>query len=184
MRTGMAGKMLNNKFLISLLSGALILLHVLWESYHGGVTSHNLLAREDLPAISNWWGVVSLPILTWITLNAIEVRAKKANSASTPVFKSARGFFIGGLIFGLTMAALWQYNMEEFMPYLLLLPLVLALWIPTYRLEGLLGFVLGMAYTFGGVLPIMIGLVLLLLSFIVYKGIRGGIRALIRMIGK
>ncbi len=33
------------------------------EYFNGGVVSHNLLAREDLPAISNWWGLLTVPLL-------------------------------------------------------------------------------------------------------------------------
>ena len=29
---------------------------LVWNYYHGGVPRHHILHREDLPAISNWWG--------------------------------------------------------------------------------------------------------------------------------
>ena len=39
--------------------------HLAWEHFHGGVVSHHLLNRADLPAISNAWGAVFLPALAW-----------------------------------------------------------------------------------------------------------------------
>ena len=40
--------------------------HLAWEHTHGGVQSHHFLARPDLPAISNWWGLIILPSLGWL----------------------------------------------------------------------------------------------------------------------
>ena len=45
-----------------------------WDHFHGGVPSHHILAREDLPEISNWWGGVLLPLLTWFLLYRVEKR--------------------------------------------------------------------------------------------------------------
>jgi len=39
-----------------------------WNYFHGGVPSHHLLARESLPSISNGWGALLLPLLTWFLL--------------------------------------------------------------------------------------------------------------------
>ncbi|MGB5190858.1 hypothetical protein [Robiginitalea sp.] len=164
--------LLKYKFSASLFFGSLVLIHVLWEYFHGGVTSHHLLASEEMPAISNWWGLLSVPVLTWITLTRIEVRRKnsslQAGEFSAQVF---RGFF-GGLLYGLFLAMLWEFGKADYMPYVLLLPLVLALVFPVYRAECLLGFVLGMTHTFGGVLPFLIAPLLLLGGLIIYKGVR------------
>ncbi|CAM5425326.1 hypothetical protein [Rhodanobacter lindaniclasticus] len=37
--------------------------HLAFEHVNGGVRSHHLLDRADLPAISNWLGLVVLPVL-------------------------------------------------------------------------------------------------------------------------
>ena len=42
------------------------LAHLAWEHLHGGVASHHLLNRADLPAISNAWGALFLPALAWV----------------------------------------------------------------------------------------------------------------------
>ena len=36
-----------------------------WNYFHGGIPRHHILAREDLPEISNAWGAIILPLLTW-----------------------------------------------------------------------------------------------------------------------
>ena len=46
-----------------------------WNHYHGGVPSHHILAREDLPEFSNWWGMLLLPLLTWFISFRIKKRA-------------------------------------------------------------------------------------------------------------
>lgn len=138
---------------------------LLWEHTHGGVVSHYLLNRKDLPAISNWWGLLTIPLLAYITFRVIRERPEK---------QAFQGF-LGGLAFGALLAAFWAFGLVEYMPPMLLVPLILAFFLPTYRMECLLGFVLGMAWTFGGVLPIAIGGILGLGSWIIYKGIRGGI---------
>ena len=49
---------------------------------------------------------------------------------------------------------------------------VVAIFIPIFKSEYFLGFVLGLTYTFGGALPIIIGLVLVTAFYIIYKFIR------------
>jgi len=46
---------------------------------------------------------------------------------------------------------------------------VLALLFPLYRAEYLLGFVLGMCFTFGVIIPIGVGTLVLLMSFSLHK---------------
>ena len=58
----------------------LILGLLLWQYFHGEVPSHHILDRKDLPEISNWWGGLLLPILTWLLLSKIENRISKQDS--------------------------------------------------------------------------------------------------------
>jgi len=164
--------LLKHKFPASLVLGSFVLVHLLWEYYNGGVTTHHLLARADLPGISNWWGLLTIPVLAWITLTRIEVRSKKSPLNIRDFSRQVIRGFLGGLIYGLFLSILWEFGMEAYMSYALLLPLGLSLVFPVYRAECLLGFVLGMTHTFGGVLPLFIGPVLLLGGLIIYKGVR------------
>ena len=52
---------------------------------------------------------------------------------------------------------------------------LIALVVPIYRAEYLLGFVLGMAYTFGGVLPSVVGSILALVALLIHRYIRTGL---------
>jgi hypothetical protein len=47
---------------------------LLWGHFHGGVPAHHILNQKDLPEISNWWGGLLLPILTWFLFGRIETR--------------------------------------------------------------------------------------------------------------
>jgi hypothetical protein len=78
------------------------------------------------------------------------------------------------------MSLLWELRFEEVLSYLIYLPFLAALFVPVYRPEYLLGFVIGMAYTFGGVLPILIGFVLAAVCLVIHKAIRGGVLWLLR----
>lgn len=171
----MLATLLRNKRLVSGFLGALVLIHVLWDYFGGGITVHHLLAREDMPGISNAWGIFTVTLLAYYTLHRIEIRYQR---------KDAHVWlgFAGGLVLGLTMAVLWEAGWQEPLPYLLWSPVLLAFFLPVHRAECLLGFVLGMAYTFGGVLPVLFGGVLCLITFLIHRLLRGGfLRLLERM---
>lgn len=134
----------------------------------GGVPSHSFMARDDMPSISNWWGLLTLPVLTWLTLGNVASRLERG--AITP-----RAAVIGGLsagLFGLLLAVSFTLGYAE-IPRLQVraLPLI-ALVVPVYRAECLLGFVLAMSYTFGGVLPLVIGSVFALMGAVIYEAPR------------
>lgn len=57
---------------------------------------------------------------------------------------------------------------------------VAALLFPVYRAEYFLGFVLGLTYWIGGVLPIVVGGAFLLMAFVVYTFIRTTMVSLFR----
>ncbi|MBO0322889.1 hypothetical protein J0X14_11330 [Muricauda sp. CAU 1633] len=171
---------LDYKIPVSLGAMALTLAMIIGEYINGGVVTHHLLADDNLPGISNWWGLVTIPLLTWAVIALIKKRQDNATSHTDSNGILYR--FFGALAFGIIMSILWGFRLEEIMQYLILLPVVIAFFRPVYLPECLLGFVYGMLYTFGGILPILIGLVLTVLCFIAYKVIRGGILFLISKI--
>ncbi len=150
---------------------------LLWDHYHGGVPSHHLLADENLPSISNWWGGVLLPLLGFFLTWRIKKRlfGKEGEVVDREIFLSVVYGFIGALIFGITLSVFFTLSYNEIPSYMLMSSFVLALFIPTYRSEYLFGFVIGMTYTFGGVLPTLIGGILLSIYAIIYLLIRAGI---------
>lgn len=143
------------RMLITALAFIFELAHLGWEHTHGGVPAHHLLNSADLPAISNWWGLIVIPALTWVLAGRIQRRLLQ-RGAST---RAALGGFLGSLAYGAALAAAFAMN-HEAVTYIFLGAFVLSLLLPTYRGEYILGFVLAMTFTFGGVLPTLIAFVI------------------------
>lgn len=153
-------------------------LFVLREYFYGGVITHHLLADPELPGASNWWGLLTISILAWVVVWFIERRQNNSQAQEEGFKKENRLIikrFLIALVFGTLCSILWEFRLEEILQYLILLPVAIAIFVRVHWPECLLGFVLGMMYAFGGILPILVGVVLMLLTFIAYKGIRGGI---------
>jgi hypothetical protein len=146
-----------------------------WSHFHGGVPSHHLLAKKEIPAISNWWGGLLLPLLTWFLLHRIHKRSfyKVSNSpeASQSLLREGYGF-VGSLLFGVAISVLFTLSESDLAGNMMLALLVFAFFYPIYRPECLLGFVLGMTFTFGVVLPTLIGTLLGLIGLVLYAYIR------------
>jgi hypothetical protein len=167
--------LLEHRLSAALMAALLVGVQALWDQAHGGVPSHHLLARGDLPGISNLWGLLTVPLLTWLTLTLVDRRVRVLEGGSAARETARAGLrLLGAFLFGCLLAVLWEFRQEAILQYLVLLPLAVALFIPVSRPEQLLGFVLGMSYTFGGVLPILVGLVLMTLGAVVHHGLRGG----------
>ena len=149
-----------------------------WDYNHGGVPGHHILADETLPKISNWWGGLLLPLLTWFLLYRIQIRSTTTNggNAETPTyFKNILYRFALALLFGIVLAVFFSFGNTDIPGYMILVVFPLALFFPIYRSECLLGFVIGMTITFGGVLPTGIGTILLLLCALIHLVIRPAI---------
>ncbi len=159
---------LKSKIYAPLGAFVLTLSFILWEYFNGGVITHHLLARQDMPGMSNWWGLLTIPLLTLLVITLINRRNKNENiTVNNP--KQTLRRFIAALVFGLIAGLLWEFGFANILQFYMLLPIVIAFFIPLYKPEYLLGFVLGMLFTFGGMLPILVGTVLLVICFLVYK---------------
>ncbi|GAA4355218.1 hypothetical protein GCM10023185_17840 [Hymenobacter saemangeumensis] len=160
----------------TLIISVLILGLLLWNHFHGGVPSHHILQQKDLPSISNWWGAIVLPALTWILVGRTIARIEKRGALSWPGHKAVLVkpmlLFISGLTLGVLIAIAFTFNYTPFLdniPYLILL---LSLVVPIFFSEFILGFIIGMTYTFGVILPMVFILVLAAIGFAVYTFIR------------
>jgi hypothetical protein len=122
--------------------------HLAWEHFHGGMVSHHLLNRADLPAISNAWGAVFLPALAWFLSGPVLRRAKTRRAA-----KGIAAAFLGSLLVGVALSVAFTHGMEDVSSWIFLGMLLAGLFLPVYRAEYVLGFVLGMTFTFGAILP-------------------------------
>jgi len=162
------------KLILTAIITFLILGILLIEHFHGGVISHHLLHNKNLPKISNWWGALIIPVISWLTLSLIQKENLSNNKTQKQISKSQIYGFIGGFLFGVVMTISF-YSQSEIHNYLLLLNFAFALFVPIYKPEYYLGFILSMAYGFGGILPVIFGLVLIAIYAIEYRLIRKGI---------
>jgi hypothetical protein len=156
---------IRKKVLLATLAASFYIGLLLWWDYtHGGVPVHNLLARKDLPGFSNWWGAVLIPALTaFLTFRMLHSNVSVATRWRT---------FVGALFYGAALSAAFVANLADVPFFMLIGVITFSFFFPVYRADFFLGLVLGMVYTFGGVLPIIIVAVLSVLGLVAYKGVR------------
>ncbi|MCU0755941.1 MAG: hypothetical protein MUE46_12585 [Xanthomonadales bacterium] len=144
--------------------------HLGFETLNGGVQSHHLLNRPDLPAISNWLGLVILPLLGLIfgLRLAREARAAGAAGIPAPILFG----LCGAILYGGMLATAFELNASSITNAAFFGLFLCAALLPIYRAEYLLGFVVGITLTFGAVLPLAIGAVFAVISFAVRYIIR------------
>jgi hypothetical protein len=130
------------------------LVHLGWEHTHGGVAAHHVLNRADLPAISNWWGLLLIPVLTWFLVGQVLRRAAQQPGANAGMLAG----FVGALAYGAALAFAFSTN-SPVVSFIFLGLFAVSLLVRTYRAQYVLGFVLGMTLTFGAVLPTVIAMV-------------------------
>jgi len=154
------------RLLLTLCGLAAEALHLGWEYSHGGVPAHHLLNDAALPAISNWWGLLVVPLLVWFALGRI---ARRGLLLAQP---ESRERFITVVWLRCLLSMAWGGALAlAFMvghpavSYLFLGAFVIAPLVHGYRAEYLLGFVLGMTFTFGAVLPLLIGATIALFAW-------------------
>jgi hypothetical protein len=138
------------------------LAHLGWEFLHGGVHSHHLLNRADLPAISNAWGAIFLPALAWFLSGQFLKRVAASGSAKSVVTACLGSFFLG-----IALSATFIYGYEDASSYIFLGIILAGLVLPVYRGEYVLGFVLGMTFTFGAMLPTLAAIFVATISAVV-----------------
>lgn len=151
------------RLILTALALVFALAHLGWEHTHGGVLAHHLLNRADLPAISNWWGLLLIPALAWHLVGRMQRRLAQRGASKRSVLA---GFF-ASLAYGAGLALAFTMG-QEVVTYLFLGIFVIALFAPVYRAEFVLGFVLGMSFTFGAVLPTIIACVIAAFSRITH----------------
>jgi uncharacterized membrane protein (DUF485 family) len=175
------------KIFITSIVTILILGLLCWQHFNGGVPSHHILQRKDLPEISNWWGGLLLPILTWLSLDRIERRLNKQVSTTqdtkSQYIKILRLFFFG-LTFGLLIAVSFTNGYKHFLDKVPYIFLIVSFIIPIYYAEFILGFILGMTYTFGAILPTIFVLIIATLGFLIYRFIRPLITRVTKLFGR
>lgn len=142
--------------------------HLAWEASHGGIKSHHLLNRADLPSVSNSWGLLVLPVLGWLAAHFVRRRA----TASVRAPGRALAAFFGSLVVALALSAAFRLELSNVTAGLFFGVLLSGVALRIYRPEYVFGFVLGMTFVFGSVLPTMAAMVAasvsVLAHFVVY----------------
>jgi len=149
-------------FAPALIGLAYAIVQLTLEYFGGGIQRHHLLNRADLPAISNAWGLLTLPaiglVLGW--------RMKRPGGFTHAVWAG----LILSFLYGVAMATGFKLGAQGVTQALFVGLFAVAILAPVYRAECIAGFVAGMAFTFGGVLPLLVALVFAGYSAIVRFG--------------
>ncbi|MEW6760598.1 MAG: hypothetical protein AB1437_07220 [Pseudomonadota bacterium] len=158
---------LRSRFILSFCAFLAEALHLGWEYSHGGVAAHHPLNDASLPAISNWWGLLVVPLLVWFALGRINRRAATlVQAGSRERFATlVRLRFALALGWGGALALAFSYG-HPAVNVFFIGAFVIAPIVHGYRAEYLLGFALGMTFTFGAVLPVLVGGVIALFAWL------------------
>ncbi len=130
-------------------------LHLGWEAMHGGIVSHHLFQRADLPGLSNAWGLLVLPALAAWAAGRWPVPSAAA-ATTRDRRRVALGFALP-LMLGVALSLSFVLQQQALTETLFVSLMLLALLLPAHRPESLFGFALGMSWTFGALLPTLIG---------------------------
>lgn len=158
---------LKNRILCTVIISILMGAFLAWDYFHGGVLAHYILHNGDLPRFSNWWGAITTPLATWGLLYLIHLRTLKAvpkNETLSIVYG-----FIGFFAYGVITSYFFSIGLETVLLYMMLGLIALSFFVPIYRPECLLGYLLGMIVTFGSILPLLFGVIFWTLYIIAYK---------------
>ncbi|MGH8853395.1 MAG: hypothetical protein ACREWI_03845 [Telluria sp.] len=171
---------LQSRFVFSACALAAETLHLGWEYTHGGVVAHHLLANPELPSISNWWGLLVVPLLVWFLVARIQ------NRAATLVQAGSRERFHRLVLIRFTVALLWGAALtlaftlgHPAVSFIFFGAFAAGLVVHAYRAEYVLGFALGMTFTFGAVLPVLVAAIVAGCSFAVHL-LAGAVLRLVR----
>ena len=141
--------------------------HLAWEHGHGGILTHHFLRSAAMPGFHNAWGLLLLPALAAWAGGRIE---RRLAAGTRPT-----GVFVAGLLAltaGLALSGAFLAGLESVSSVVFFGMLIVALLLPVCRAECWLGLVLGMSFTFGAVIPIVIGGVITALSALVHLGLK------------
>ena len=160
---------LQRRILLTTISTLAVWSHIIWDHFHGGIPVHYVLRNPDLPGIPNWLGGIIFPFFTWHLLYSIHKRIDKPDLTVTSerfnrvILRFFASFCVSVLI------AICYLNGIDAVDFIMVSLFILAFIFPLYKSEFLLGWVLGSAFTFGAILPMVFGSILAGLFFILFK---------------
>jgi hypothetical protein len=133
------------------------IVHLAWEFFHGGVRTHHFLQLADMPGLSNWWGLFLLPALAWFLTARIQ---RRRALLAKPIMIG----FVIALMLGVALSTAFMIGQENISSFIFFGMLLSAIVLPVYRSECVMGFIFGMTFTFGAVLPTFIASVIATIS--------------------
>ena len=114
----------------------------------------------------NWLGALILPFFTWFLLYRIQNRTNNPDSPE-PLSKIVLRFLIAAAV-AIGIAVCFTLGIE--IPSFILLSILgLGLFFPLYKSEFLLGWVLGSSFTFGAIIPMLMGSLFALVCFLLFS---------------
>ncbi|WP_166425984.1 hypothetical protein [Paraglaciecola sp. 20A4] len=157
----------DSRILVTLLVTAFTAIHLCYQYLTTGIEAHHFFADPDLPAISNLWGLLILPVLAWLTGTLI--RKKQGNVFPLKIWLQIA---LTGL-YAATMAWLFFSGFESVVSTIAL-PIILcvALFYPIYQPQYLLAYVVVSSIGFGAALPMIFGSIFAFLAFLTHQFIR------------
>ena len=157
----------NSRLLLTSLVVGYIFVQLIWQHLTSGVPKHYVLNDPSLPAISNWWGLIILPIFTWFLTTFLT--KQYGDVYPRKVWLQ----LLGAGVYALVISILFYSGYVELLSMLVLPTIIMAaLFLPIYQPPFLLGYVLVSSVGFGAVLPLIGGLVFAAIAYVVYNVIR------------
>lgn len=142
---------------------------LIWQYFHAGVPSHYFLQRADMPEISNGWGGILLPFLTWLAMLIIENRILKSPPEhNLLICKQVVFSFLIAFGYGVILSLMFIKGYSDISAVLFPAILIFALFFKVYQVQFILGFILSMSITFGAVLSSIFAAVIALASVVIY----------------
>ena len=168
---------LHSRLILAACGLAAEIAHLGWEYTHGGVPAHHLLNNPDLPAVSNWWGLLVVPLLVWFLVGRIQRRAATlVQMGSRERFRTlARARFAVAFLWAGALALAFTLG-HPAVTWIFFGAFAAAVCAGAWRAEYVLGFALGMSFTFGAVLPVLIASVIAACSFAVHLVLGAALR--------
>jgi len=156
---------LNIRILITGVVTLLVWAHIAWDYFNGGIPTHYILHDENMPGLPNWLGGIILPFFTWIVLSFIR---RGEGEDQQHLWKNVILRGMAGILFSVGIAVFFTLG-SSVTDFMMLALFLVAFFLPLYKPEYLLGYVLGAAFTFGAMIPMIAGPILLVIVMIFYK---------------
>lgn len=139
---------------------------ILWDYFHAGVPVHYLFHSDDFPGFSNWWGVLIVPIFSWIILKRLSDRDDLTDDSGARYMLLR---FLLAAVFGIIVCLFFFSEANEMVSYLMLALLAISFFFPLYKGEFVLGYVMSTLFAFGAFIPTLGALILMCLLFLFYR---------------